>query len=113
MTCAHGLDRDQVTCVQCENEEQARERRHADRRVSPAVGDFAIQECARLRALNAALLAALRDMIAIIEGVDEYQRHPDRGNPDAECACCMGEMFDMEEADMVQRARAAIAKAQP
>lgn len=35
------------------------ERRTSDRRVSPAVGELAIQECARLRAVNAEMLHAL------------------------------------------------------
>ncbi|MCR4304962.1 MAG: hypothetical protein NUV63_12200 [Gallionella sp.] len=85
--------------------------RQSDRRISPAIGELAIQQNVELRAERNELLAALRDMVAIVEGVDEYQRHPDRGNPDTECACCMGEMFDMEEVDMVERARAAIKKA--
>lgn len=40
------------------------ERRTADRRVSPAVGEYAIQECAKQRAVNATLLAALMKMVS-------------------------------------------------
>lgn len=39
------------------------ERRTQDRRVSPAVGEFAIGECARLRALNKELAQALRGFL--------------------------------------------------
>lgn len=38
------------------------DRRTAERRVSPAVGEFAINECARLRAIKTDLLAALIDL---------------------------------------------------
>ncbi len=39
-------------------------RRTQDRRISPAVGEFAVEECARLRALNAELVAALKALTA-------------------------------------------------
>lgn len=55
------------------------ERRTQDRRVSPAVGEFAIGECARLRALNKELARALRDCASLIdENYDllEYAMQP-------------------------------------
>lgn len=34
---------------------------------------------------------------------DAYQKRPERGDYGVECACCMGEMFDAEDRDMVAR----------
>jgi hypothetical protein len=64
MTCKHGLDRDLIDCLQCEAEEKARrtERRTSERRISPAVGEFAIQENARLKNEIDKLLGLLIEM---------------------------------------------------
>lgn len=43
------------------------DRRTTERRVSPAVGSFAIQECSRLRALNAELATQLQHAIDILD----------------------------------------------
>ena len=68
------------------------ERRTADRRISPAIGEFAIAENARLRASNAVLLAALQNVL-------QYCAAP---------TYCATEYWEAYE-----RARAAIVKAQP
>lgn len=44
------------------------ERRVSDRRVSPAVTEYAALECARLRAVNAELVAALQAVATLNEG---------------------------------------------
>lgn len=50
--------------------------------------------CAEEREACVQVADALRNGLAILRNLDAYQQHPDRGNPDAECACCMGELFD-------------------
>lgn len=42
----------------------------------------------------AAISEALVKARKIIAEIDEYQRKPERGHPDHECACCMGELLD-------------------
>lgn len=39
------------------------ERRQTERRISPAIGEFAVQECERLRVENARLREALRSVV--------------------------------------------------
>ena len=52
--------------------EQDQERRTTERRVSPAISTFAILECARLRTVNAELVAILRDWRATeLDAMDE------------------------------------------
>lgn len=50
------------------------ERRTAERRISPAIGEHAIQECARLRAVNAELLAALQAVDRVGAFDVDYQK---------------------------------------
>jgi len=58
------------------------DKRHADRRVSPAVGQFAIQDAAKLRQINKELVVALQkmvryhdDLVAAGYGVSEDADH--------------------------------------
>ena len=54
-------------------------RRNADRRISPAVGEFAIQECERLRARNAELAEALHECVIALAA----EWPDDRDGPDS------------------------------
>lgn len=59
-------------------ENMTTDRRTTDRRISPAIGEFAITENARLRASNKELVEALKTAqvrIFMLEGAsDEYQK---------------------------------------
>lgn len=126
MTCVHGLNRDLVDCLQCENEEHARERRTHDRRISPAIGEFAIQrapalyaeidrlreelrQCRSTLALAAESAAGddelIANLVAALQGVFEHcaMIHKHWGDGDNSKAA----------GDAQKAARAALAKVQP
>lgn len=71
------------------------DRRQSPRRVSPAVGEYAMQENTKLREINGELLAALQ---AILNAPSELEYHV---NQSASCELCQA----------VGQARAAITKA--
>lgn len=59
-------------------------------------------ELARLR-------EAARPALRLLDSLSAYQRHPDRGNPDVECAMCMGELIGPDETATIEVLRQALA----
>lgn len=57
--------------------------RSAERRISPAIGEFAIQDAARLRALNAELVAVLETTIAPLILLGDFIGNEHAGNVSA------------------------------
>ena len=58
-------------------------------------------------AVHETVLDRLRDMLALVDEIDIYQKRPERGEWGVECACCMGELLD-DERERIAAARAAL-----
>lgn len=66
-----------------------------------------------VRAVNChyQLLEALALAVEILDEIDAYQKRPESGDWGAECACCMGELFDNGEREKIAKMRDAITNA--
>ena len=61
--------------------------------------------------LIAELAEALRWSASQLEQWDAYQKRPGHGDYGVECACCMGEMFDLSDYDQFAWNQKILAKA--
>lgn len=48
-------------------------------------------------------------LLKIVDETDEYQKRPESGDWGVECACCMGELFQCDRAD-INTARTALSR---